>query len=184
MNNVHQAERFVEGMGTFESKADMLSKLDDNRFAGGRRLQDVVSFISSRDNSINTVLVPLLDHLINDETARPLNLKLRNRILMTLFNTPSFLDCLVSLSKSGFLSSAATLTKIGSFLLCLAKAFVEARHSEAIRELAVLYRDKGELPSMWLVYLTSFSSWLTYQLYFINTPIMKVSKRPAFFASF
>lgn len=143
LRNSFEAVRFVEGMATYECKAELLSVLDDERLLGSQRLRDVISLISSA-HDVELILVPMLQILVNEETMRPLYQSLRNRILMILFRIPCFLDSLVDLgiANSCTCSLAASKT-ITCFLLCLTKAFVEARKSAPLRKLALQYKELG-----------------------------------------
>jgi hypothetical protein len=47
LSSVHQGQRFIEGMETFDSKAELLAKLQDTREMGMQRIHDVLSLTNS-----------------------------------------------------------------------------------------------------------------------------------------
>jgi hypothetical protein len=140
---MHQAKRFVEGMGTFDSKVDLLSKLDDTRDMGVQRIRDVLSFVNST-NDVEVLLIPMLQHVMNDETARPLFRPLRDKILMAIFSVPGLMDALV---RHEIASQIRTVSAhaLSSFLLAIVKTFVEARMSVPVLELARSLRKRGDV---------------------------------------
>jgi hypothetical protein len=143
ISSIHQAKRFVEGMGTFDSKVDLLSKLDDNRDTGLQRIRDVLSFVNST-NDVETLLIPMLQHVMNDETARPLFRPLRDKILMAIFSVPGLMDALVRHSVASQMQ-AVSAHALSSFLLAIVKTFVEARMSVPVLELARTLRKRGDV---------------------------------------
>lgn len=145
INSKHEAKRFVEQMATFEKKIDLLVQLDDERKMGKTRLADVCSWIES-SSDVSTLLVPILQMVINDETSRPLYSAVRNRILMTIFQIPCLFDTLAMYNiASEDESSPRTATAICKFLLALAKSFVEARESIPLREMAKELRKRADI---------------------------------------
>lgn len=144
MSNVHQAVRFVEGMNSFDSKSELLSELDDPRKNGTRRLREALSY-SAGQNGTDTILMAILRNILNEETMRPLNRCVRNRILSIIYHTPGLLE---DLTDSG---CATSMQPTSAHLLCMflletSKAFVEARKSERVQALGVALRDRQDVP--------------------------------------
>ena len=90
VSGIHQATRFLEGMETFRSKAELLAQLQDTRNMGMQRIRDVLSFTNSIRDA-QTLLVPLLGHNINDEMNRPVYRPLRDKILLAIYNVPGLM---------------------------------------------------------------------------------------------
>jgi hypothetical protein len=143
MDTVHQARRFLEGMESFESKAELLSKLEDRRDYGLRRIRDLLSFVDSVDD-IKLLFVPLLKHFITDETARPMYVPLRNKVLMAIYMVPTLMDTLVENNVIELVDqeSGKYLCK---YLVAISRAFIEARNSEIVMELAKALRNRGDI---------------------------------------
>jgi len=74
VTSIHHGKRFIEGMETFKSKAELLAKLQDTREMGMKR--DVLSLINSVEH-VETLFIPLLGHVMNEETQRPVYRTLR-----------------------------------------------------------------------------------------------------------
>ena len=123
VSNIHQAVRFVEGMETFDSKAHLIRELDDDRFHGKKHIQAVLAYIDS-NLAVQQLLIPLLRNVINEETMRPVNRRMRLRVLLGIYHCPNFLDTLDELDSASRLdeSSAELLCR---FLLEISKANVE-----------------------------------------------------------
>lgn len=143
VTNAFQAKRFVEGMETFESKVELLSKLEDTRNMGMQRIRDVLSWINSSDD-VEMLLIPMLQQVMNDETARPLYRLLRNKILFAVFTVPGLMDALVGHQVAEKLGTESAEV-LAVFLLAVAKAFVEARMSDQVLQLAKTLRDRGDI---------------------------------------
>jgi len=143
VSNLHQATRFVEGMETFDSKMELLSKLEDPRNMGMQRIRDVLSWVNSLSD-VEMLLVPMLQHIMDDETARPLYRPLRDKILMAIFTVPGLMDALVRYKVADELGTTAA-EALCLFLLAIAKAFVEARVSDSVLELAKVLRARGDV---------------------------------------
>jgi len=144
MDTAHQAQRFLEGMGSFESKAELLSKLEDKRNHGLQRVRQVLSFVNSLAD-IETLLLPLLKHIMTEETARPMMAPLRNKVLMTIYSVPNLLDTLVEREVIQ-IASKQSATYLCSYLLAIAQSFIKARTSEQVIELAKALRERGDIP--------------------------------------
>lgn len=143
MDSYHHAIRFLEGMDTFESKADLIFVLEDKRNHGLRRVRDVVSFINDIDD-IDHLLVPLLQHIVNAETARPMYVPSRNRILMSIYMVKPLLEMMVEMEVVMHLSQNSA-SNICHYLVEITSAFVEARHDSNIQKLAKSLRDRGDI---------------------------------------
>ena len=141
MDSVYQAKRFLEGMGSFESKAELLSKLEDRRFHGLRRIRDLLSFVNSVDD-IKLLFVPLFKNFITDETARPMYISLRNKVLMAVYMVPTLMDTLVEHNVIELVDQE-TAKYLCKYLVAISRAFIEARKSENVMELAKALRARG-----------------------------------------
>ena len=93
---------------------------------------------------VDTLLVTMLCNILNDKTGRPLYRELCNRVLMTIFQVSAILKSLMTMGVVNMASLSASRT-ICSFLLDLAKNFVEARKYLALRSLATYLRRKGDV---------------------------------------
>ena len=113
---------------------NLLVILDDDRDLGSLRIRDVLSMINSIEE-VDTLLVPMLRNILNDETGRPLYRELRNRVLMTIFQVPAILESLVTMGVVNMASLSASRT-ICSFLLAPAKTFLEGQKYLALISLA------------------------------------------------
>jgi hypothetical protein len=143
VSSIHQAKRFVEGMGTFDRKVDLLSQLEDTRYLGMQRIRDVLSFVNST-NDVETLLIPMLQQVMNDETVRPLFRPLRDKILMAIFSVFGLMDALVR-HETAIQMQTVSAHALSSFLLAIVKAFVEARASVPVLELARSLRKRGDV---------------------------------------
>ena len=139
--SLHDAHRFVEAMDTFAEKAELLSKLEDSRSYGAKRIHDVLSFIED-NGTIEDLLIRLLRNILNDETSRPLTKRLRNRVLMTIYTVPELLATLVELETTSVLE-ASSADVLCLFLLEISRAFVEPKQSESVKALARGLRERG-----------------------------------------
>lgn len=143
MNNLYQARRFLEGMDSFESKADLLAQLEDNRHCGLRRIRELLSFVESLQH-VEEILIGLLKQIMTNETDRPMFKGLRNKVLLAVFSVPALMETLVQrqVVQQAEVESADLLC---SFLLAISTAFVEARHSESVTALAKDLRNRGDV---------------------------------------
>jgi len=85
MDTAHQAQWFLEGMGSFESKAELLSKLEDKCNHGLQWVHEVFSFVNS-SYDIETLFLPLLKHIMTKEMARPMMVPLCKKVLRTMYS--------------------------------------------------------------------------------------------------
>lgn len=143
MSDKRQAKRFLEGMDTFDSKAELLQKLHDKRENGTKRIGDVLSFINSI-HDVQTLLIPLLRHVMNEETGRPVYLTLRNKILLVIFSVPNLMETLLEHDAPRDLDHEAA-QQLCSFLRAVAKSFLEPRQSETLHAIAKALRDRGDV---------------------------------------
>jgi hypothetical protein len=141
--SVHQGKRFIEGMETFDSKAELLAKLQDTREMGMQRIHDVLSLTNSiRD--VEALLIPLLCQIMNEETSRPLYRPLRDKILMAVYALPGLMQALVEYNVAQDLDKPSA-TVFCSFLRALTKAFIEPRQSEQVLGMAKDLRGRGDV---------------------------------------
>jgi hypothetical protein len=138
-----QATKFLDGFETFDSKAELLSKLDDNRDEGPRRIREVLSFINSVE-SVDYLLIRLLKHVITKETSRPLFARLRNKVLVNVYMVPALLETLVEYDVA-ILMTADSANYLCLFLVAISKTLMEARRNESVMELAKSLRDRGDV---------------------------------------
>lgn len=143
MDTVHQARRFLEGIESFQSKAELLSRLEDRRYYGLRRIRDLLSFVNSTDD-IKRLVVPLLKHFITDETARPMYVPLRNKVLMAIYMVPALMDTLVEHNVIELVDQGSA-KYICKYLMAVSRAFIEARNSENVMKLARALRNRGDI---------------------------------------
>lgn len=141
MKTTFQAKRFIDGMLSYESKAELLSVLDDTRYEGHRRLRDIIGYVSI--DNVDSILIPLLRSVVNEETNRPLNKSLRNRVLMIIFTIQPFMEFISEIAKDDSCVDYQ-LSVILSFVTCLAKTFVAARQSCFINDIAFVCRERGK----------------------------------------
>jgi hypothetical protein len=87
------ALKFTEGMMSFESKAELLLLLDDERYCGPLRLKEALSFLYGADD-VDKILIPILSCIINKETDRPLYKRPRNRMISTINSIPGIYSIL------------------------------------------------------------------------------------------
>jgi hypothetical protein len=143
LTSVHQGIRFIEGMETFDSKAELLAKLQDTREMGMQRIRDVLSFTNSvRD--VEALLISLLCQVMNEETKRPVYRPLRDKILMAIYAVPGLVHALVTHSVARHLEKSSA-SRLCSFLRALTKAFIEPRQSLQVLEIAKALRERGDI---------------------------------------
>ena len=143
MSRRHQALRFLEGMDTFDSKSQLLSMMMDDRNCGLQCVENLVGFLSSVQD-VEDVLVPLLQHGINKDMNKPFYRELRDRYLSMIFRVPMLLSFLNRNDVTAELGSASAEI-VGTFLLCIAKALVEARKNPEVAAIATKLRERGDV---------------------------------------
>lgn len=143
MTTEHQARRFLEGFDTPDSKAELLGKLEDRRDHGLRRIREVLSFVCSVEG-VTTLLIPLLKNLLTDETARPMYVPLRNRVLISIYMVPTLLETFIPLNVVRIMD-AESAKYLALYLVAISSAFVEVRNSNTVIELAQELRDRGDV---------------------------------------
>jgi hypothetical protein len=143
LSDIYQARRFLEGMETFDSKAELLAVLQDDRNCGMQRISDVLSFTNSVDD-VRVLLIPLLGHVMNEETSRPVYQSLRDLVLLGIYNVPGLMSVLVAHKVVHDLDRASCVA-LCSFLRAIAKSFVEPRESDSVRDLAKALRERGDV---------------------------------------
>lgn len=143
VSTIHQATRFLEGMESFDCKADLLAQLQDSRYSGSKRIGDVLSFINSIDDT-EKLLIPLLDHMMTEETSRPVYRSLRDKTLLTIYNVPGLMPLLEERGVASDLN-AESANRLCMFLRSLAKAFLEPRQSTQVCALARKLRERGDV---------------------------------------
>lgn len=141
MRNKFEAGRFVEGMQSFSSKAEMLTHLDDNRYYGPTRLQEALAFIEDV-NSINEILVPMILCIVDNEISRPLYKKARIRVIASIHNVPGLMSFL---SESDIVEMLPPNSAdiICSLLELIVMTLVEARSCNNIHCLAKALKRNG-----------------------------------------
>jgi hypothetical protein len=142
MRDVYQAKRFIEGMETFDSKAELLAKLQDDREEGMRRVRDLLSFINSI-HDVETLFIPLLRLVMTEETSRPVYRPLRDKMLLAIYHTPGLWDALDGQNVAQELEDEEA-KQLCSFLRALTKPYIEPRQSERVRNLAKALRERGD----------------------------------------
>jgi len=64
----NDAQRFIQEMMRFDSKVDLLAKLDDDRMFGKERIRESLSCIKSNED-IEYIPVPFSQVILNEETC-------------------------------------------------------------------------------------------------------------------
>lgn len=93
MRSKVDALKFIEGMVSIESKAELLLLLDDERYCGPTRLKEALMFMDV-SNDVDKMLIPILRCLVNRETNRPLYKRPRNRMISTINSIPGIYSIL------------------------------------------------------------------------------------------
>eukprot|EP00804_Cyclotella_cryptica_P021863 CCRYP_000836-RA/>CCRYP_000836-RA protein AED:0.40 eAED:0.12 QI:0/0/0/0.5/1/1/6/0/1669 len=138
---------FLEGMYLFESKAELLTLLEDDRNFGTKRIHDCLSMISG-PGSVDTIVAPLLMNIINEETGRPLYKAPRDNVVRAVFATPGFVEFLAATWCTHIdQSSPKTIESIAQFLFVASMASVEARNSSHVKIIASALREKSQVES-------------------------------------
>ena len=143
MKDIRQAKRFLEGMETFDSKAELLAKLTDERELGMKRVQDLLSFTNSTED-VETLLIPLLGHALHEETSRPMFQPLRDRFLLAIYHIPDLLDVIDERNVVEELSQPAAKC-FCSFLRVLTKPHIAPRNSASVKNMAKALRDRDDV---------------------------------------
>lgn len=143
VSSIHQASRFLEGMETFNSKAELLAQLQDPRNMGMHRIREVLSFVNSIRDVI-TLLIPLLGHIMTAETSRPIYRPLRDKLLLAIYNVPGLMLALEAHGVACDLDTESA-TCLCSFLRSLTKAILEPRQSELVLTMARNLRERGDV---------------------------------------
>ena len=94
IRNHSEAKRFLQGMASFESKGEMLTKLTDTRNSGMERISEVLEFVGCPED-VEDLLISLLQSTLTDETSRPLYRNRRDRVLLEIYNVPGLMSALV-----------------------------------------------------------------------------------------
>jgi len=134
MRSKLDAGRFVQGMVSFSSKAEMLGHLDDNRYFGSKRLGEALAFIED-EHEVNEILVPIISCITDEEISRPLYKKARIRIIAAMNNVPGLMS---HLSEPDILENLPTYSAqvVCSLLELIVMTLVEARSCNDVRFLA------------------------------------------------
>ena len=141
MRSKGDAERFVAGMKSFASKAEVVCLLDDDRNFGAKRIKEAISFIED-EHGVNEILVPIIACVINQEINRPLYKRVRNRIVAILNSVPGLFS-LISEPDILEMVPAYSAEVVCSLLEVSVLTLVEARNSSDIRTLAKELSAKG-----------------------------------------
>jgi hypothetical protein len=141
--NTDVARRFINEMVNFDSKVDLLARLDDGRKFGRDRIREALSCMETSDD-VEKILIPLIQVILNEETLKPLYEPLRNRILMSLFEIPCLLETISNLHTVR-LGSQETVETLCKFLIALVKSFVESRQSKILWQLAQEFKERPEI---------------------------------------
>jgi hypothetical protein len=138
---------FLEGMSLFDSKAELLTLLEDDRNFGTRRIHDCLSMISG-PVSVDTIFAPLLTNIINEETGRPLYKAPRDNVVRAVFATPGFVEFLATRWSTHIDQSLPkTMECIAEFLMVASMALVEARNSDHVKTIASELREITQVES-------------------------------------
>lgn len=143
VRDIRRAKLFVDGMDTFESKAELLAQLADKRNHGMRRIRDVLSLTNSVAD-VETLLVPFLGQVMTPETNSPTYRPLRDKILYAIYDVPGLILQLHAHNVASDLS-VTPANRLCGFLRALTKAFLEPRQSELIWDLAKKLRERGDV---------------------------------------
>lgn len=143
MSSFFQATRFLAGMDSYESKAELLSHLEDSRNCGLRRIREMLSFIKD-ETTVQMLLIEFLKHVLTDETSRPMYIQMRNKVLLATFLVPALVTTLVELDVAPKLSKASA-EHLCDFLVEVSLANVQARNSPAVNSLARQLASRGDL---------------------------------------
>lgn len=127
---------FLEGMRLFDSKAEVVSLLADDRNCGLKRIRDCLSFLNYHED-VNSILVPLLENIINPETGRPLYKVPRDKVVRAIFFIPGLVEFLASTWVACIhQSNQVIIESIAEFLLVATMSSIEARSSSHVKTIA------------------------------------------------
>jgi hypothetical protein len=147
VRNRTDADRFIEGMEFWgsENATNLLTKLDDSRDEGTRRIREILSFIDSID-TVECILVRFLKQVMTVETERPLFVPLRNRVLSRVFHVPTLLQTVMDLEAPLLLpqESAQVLCR---FLQAISSYLLDARRDEFVVSMAKQYEGRADVDS-------------------------------------
>ena len=119
MRSSMDARKFVQGMVSFDSTADLLGLLDDGRNFGSMRIKQVLTFIEEV-HEVNEILIPILSCIVNEETNRPLYRRPRNRLIAIINGVPGILDkCTMSLPISPPSPCSPSSSSLGKYHLMI-----------------------------------------------------------------
>jgi hypothetical protein len=141
MRSKFEAGRFIEGMVSFASKAELLGLLDDNRYYGSDRLKEALAFIED-NREIDEILVPMVMCLVDEEINRPLYKKARIRIVATIYSVPGLFSHLTEPDILEMLSPHSAQI-ICSLLELMVMTLVEARNCKDVQTLAKSFKKDG-----------------------------------------
>lgn len=132
--------KFIQGMNSYENKAELLTILDDKRDLGLKRINDCLSML---DNivDVDSILVPIILNVVNDSTRRPLYRRMLNRVIASIYNIPGLMTFLTErdVATAGSITSVTVLC---SFLEIAVMILVEARNSDTVKEIALILRTR------------------------------------------
>ena len=145
---IRDVKPFLEGMQLFESKADLLMLLADDRNYGIQRIQECLSFISDAE-SVDTIVVPILTNtILNSATSRPLYRTPRDNVARGVFQTPGLLEFLsTDWVRQMDQSFEHTISTVAEFLLVVVMASVEARNCDHVKTIATELRKISQMES-------------------------------------
>jgi hypothetical protein len=119
MRSSMDARKFVQGMVSFDSTADLLGLLDDGRNFGSMRIKQVLTFIEEV-HEVNEILIPILSCIVNEETNQPLYRRPRNRLIAIINGVPGILDkCTMSLPISPPSPCSPSSSSLGKYQLMI-----------------------------------------------------------------
>ena len=143
LRNNHQAMRFLQGMDSFDSKPELLSMMVDERNQGRLCLERIVGLVAT-PKDVTLLVIPLLQHALNDFMSKPLYREVRDQYLSLLYHIPHVLTFANGPNVMASLEPDSARV-MASFLLCMVPAIAEARHSATVRELAQKLRDREDV---------------------------------------
>ncbi|GAX15209.1 hypothetical protein FisN_12Lh085 [Fistulifera solaris] len=138
-----QVLRFIEGMESFSSKAELMDKIEDRRDHGMKRIREMLSYLNSIED-VDQILVRILRLFLDKELDKPMYLPKRNKILMAIYISPCLMETLVARDAASQLHQEAA-EYLCLFLQEISKAFMEARKSEYVTTMAKSLRSRGEV---------------------------------------
>ena len=83
--------------------------------------------------------------MLNVETARPLHVEQRNRVLMIIYTTAGLMEGLLTHYDRGKFTETSALF-VCKCSIAISKVFVEPRESIPVKELAKLLRERDDVP--------------------------------------